>query len=236
MRKPTHAITYGEEVVPFSLSLSDRRTLEVSVHPDASVHVRGPEDGDLDAIRAAVQDRARWIVQRRQEISARGPLSQRQYVSGATHRYLGRQYRLRIADVSRRADESVRLRGGHFHVTASSLERVEPLLDCWYRAHARETFRRRLGRCLNLVRPHGVEPPPWAMRVMRTRWGSCTASGRLLLNPDLVRAPIACVDYVIVHELCHLVHPHHGPAFYRLLSTVRPSWRQDKDRLNRRAW
>jgi predicted metal-dependent hydrolase len=68
---------------------------------------------------------------------------------------------------------------------------------------------------------------------MQRRWGSLSSSGRISLNPDLIRAPTMCIDYVITHELVHLIHPHHGPAFYELLETLMPDWRRRKQRLER---
>jgi predicted metal-dependent hydrolase len=81
------------------------------------------------------------------------------------------------------------------------------------------------------MRKYGISRPPMQVRRMRKRWGSCTPQGRIILNLDLIRAPRLCVDYVILHELCHLKHPHHGKAFYRLLDRVMPDWREIKARL-----
>jgi predicted metal-dependent hydrolase len=83
------------------------------------------------------------------------------------------------------------------------------------------------------MRRYGVGEPEMRVRTMKRRWGSCTPSRRILLNRWLVLAPTYCVDYVVIHELCHVVHPHHGRDFYRLLDRVLPDWRRRKERLSR---
>jgi predicted metal-dependent hydrolase len=79
---------------------------------------------------------------------------------------------------------------------------------------------------------YGVERPPLMVRRMEQRWGSCTPSGRALLNPHLILASTACIDYVVVHELCHLQHPHHGRDFYELLGRMMPNWKDRKAKLD----
>ncbi len=235
---PDGMIQYGRRSIPYHLTVSDRATVEISVHPDATVHVRAPHDRSEEAVRRLVQRRARWIARQQDAFRALGRSTPRLFVSGATHRYLGRQYRLRVHDALSRAAESVKLRGRFFQVTAGGREpeRVKVLLGDWYRAHAQAKFAQRMAVCAARVRRHGIAAPPWQLRRMRTRWGSCTPSGRILLNPELIRAPLPCVDYVILHELCHLKHAHHGPAFYRMLTTVLPEWRRVKERLENKPY
>lgn len=234
-----HEIHYGAERISFTLVRSDRATLEVSVHPDASVRVSSPTGlSDADVL-AAVERRLRWIARHRAAALARQHASELRYVSGATHRYLGRQYRLRVVPEASRTRAHVALRGAFFWVSLRepSEAAAERALAAWYRERAWATVARRLPVCLDRARAFGVQPPAaWRIRTMRTRWGSFTPRGTLLVNPALVRAPLACVDYVLTHELCHTVYRHHGPAFYRLLDRVRPAWHQDRARLNEAAW
>ncbi len=77
----------------------------------------------------------------------------------------------------------------------------------------------------------GRHHPPLILRRLKTRWGSCSKAGRILLNTELVQAPVECIDYVIVHELCHLKVPDHSPAFHRLLNACMPDWQRRKERL-----
>ena len=106
------------------------------------------------------------------------------------------------------------------------------MLDAWYRAHAKALFPVRLAECLKICgRRDTAAEPLLTIRRMTHRWGSCTPKGRLLLNLDLILAPVTCIDYVIMHELCHLKIRDHNRAFYRLLSRIMPDWESRKERL-----
>jgi predicted metal-dependent hydrolase len=154
------------------------------------------------------------------------------FVSGETHLYLGRQYRLKVTQA---ASESIKLVGRYFRVEVrgpNEAGRVQALLDGWYREHAKRLFALRMVACLELTALLRLETPPkLIVRRMAKRWGSCTAAGNVVLNLDLVKAPIHCIDYVIVHELCHLKAPNHGKEFSRLLSRCLPDWEARKARL-----
>ena len=102
----------------------------------------------------------------------------------------------------------------------------------WYRKRAQVIFPARLALCLNSARSLNLSPPPLVIRHMTKRWGSCTKGGTILLNTELVRVPVHCIDYVITHELCHLVVHGHNSEFYRLLDRVMPDWKARKQRLD----
>ncbi len=85
--------------------------------------------------------------------------------------------------------------------------------------------------CYEVARKFGISYPQFKLRSMKKRWASCTKRKMILVNPELVKAPIHCIQYVLMHELCHLKEPHHGPRFYRLLSRCLPDWESRKARL-----
>ena len=103
----------------------------------------------------------------------------------------------------------------------------------WYRTHARDTFQRRMEFCHGVARRYGIERPQITLRRMTRRWGSSSGNGRILLNTELVKAPVHCIDYVIMHELCHQKYPNHSPSFFRLLARCLPDWESRKERLER---
>lgn len=218
---------------PAVLKRSDRRTLAISVLPDGSLELIAPRDADDAAILSKVAKRSRWIASQRREFhemnATRGP---RRYVSGATHRYLGRQYRLKVCCGQ---PASVALRGGHFHIATPTGEpdEVRVHLDAWFRRQARDQFARRLEGWQAWCRRHQIPEPQLVLRRMPNRWGSAGRDGRIALNPELIHTPSVCVDYVIAHEICHLRHPLHSPQFFRLLSSLLPDWRARKARLER---
>jgi predicted metal-dependent hydrolase len=154
----------------------------------------------------------------------------RLYSSGATHRYLGRQYRLKV---NKGDSPGIKLTGGYFHVTTKhgSEAEVENLIAFRIRERASEQFARRVDRWRDWCEHHRLPSPQAILRSMPKRWGSAHRDKRIALNPELVRAPSVCIDYVIAHEVCHLKHPNHGPDFYRQLDELVPDWRRTKRRL-----
>jgi predicted metal-dependent hydrolase len=228
-----YVLHYGGQRIPFRVEYRRRKHLAISVLPDLRVEVVAPLGTDLDAILPRVEKRAGWIARQLRFFEQYQPTQPApSYVSGETHLYLGRQYRLKVAQGT---PESVKLVGRFFRAevrTPHDTLRIRELLDGWYREHARRVFDLRLAWCLESVTPLGlIAPPRIVVRRMAKRWGSCTKAGSVLLNLDLVKAPVHCIDYVIVHELCHLKVLNHGKEFYRLLSRCLPDWESRKKRL-----
>lgn len=238
-----HTLTFGSSKIAYSLDYTARKTLGIQVHPDCSVHVKAPEGTAMDKVTETLRKKAPWILQQQREFLSYQPHTPpRRYVNGETHLYLGRQYRLRIVNGELLTDDdsldTVKLDGGRLKVYTEdgSYDHVKKLLNAWYRQKAAEWFARLLP--LGYARFKGIELPPLSaiplvLREMPTRWGSCTATGKLILNPELIKAPRPCIEYVIIHELCHLVHHNHTRAFYTLQEKVLPNWRKLKDRLER---
>jgi predicted metal-dependent hydrolase len=102
----------------------------------------------------------------------------------------------------------------------------------WFRERAEAVFRERFDAWAEKAVRHGIKADTFQIHRMKNRWGSCTSEGRILLNPDLIIAPVMCIEYVIAHELCHLKQHNHGTGFYRLLHALMPDWQQRRERLN----
>lgn len=225
-----HSIEFGRQRIHYALTFSPRKQLKITVHPDGQVVVDAPQGRSEDEVARVLKRRARWIIRQRVRFEKYQPLpTPRQYISGETHRYLGKQYRLRVRTG---AVESVKLSGGFLEVTASGVQRVQSLVEGWYRDRARDVFQRRMEVCHERVKRYGIPMPVLKIRKMRTRWGSCRSRGAITLNTELVRLPAPCIDYLIVHELCHLRVHNHGPEFYRLLAKCLPDWQSRRERLN----
>ncbi|MBL9160986.1 MAG: M48 family metallopeptidase [Verrucomicrobiales bacterium] len=233
-RPVRRSVTYGDERIEFALSRRHRKTLAITVHPDLRVEVVAPMNAAETAILERVRHRARWILrQQRQFLSWMPKPRDRQYRGGETHRYLGRQYRLKLV---RAKASSVKLRGGFLEVglpDPADPKAVRRVLDRWYRDQSKVRFAKQLREAHARMKAHEIPEPRLRLLRMAKRWGSCTPAGEILLNPDLVKAPAPCIDYVILHELCHLKHPNHSRAFFELLDAILPEWRKQKDRLER---
>ncbi len=225
-------IAYGKDNIEFTWFYVDRKTLEIAVHPDQTVVIRAPLGTEIEEIQKRVVRRAAWIMKQRvffRQFDPRTPA--RRYVGGETHLYLGKHYRLRI----RKGDQdAVKLIKGFFEIRVQgciSSEKVKCLLEGWYKEKAVRKFNESTDRCWPFVEKPSSVKPELQVRLMRKRWGSFSANGRLTLNADLIRAPKECIDYVIVHELSHLRYDNHGSEFYKFLDKVMPDWEKRKHRL-----
>lgn len=227
----TGTLTWGDETIRYEVRLlASRRTLAIEVHPDSRVLVRAPLDCPESVIAARVQKRAAWISRQLTEFARYQPRTpSRQYLNGESHLYLGRQYRLKLTSG---AVAGVKLSRGQLLLTLPGTPEpvaVQALLQRWYRDRARTLFAEALDA--GLTHFEGVARPRLSVRTMQSRWGSLSASGTMTLNVNLVRAPRPCVDYVVIHELCHTRHRHHDARFFKLLGQLMPDWEQRKQRL-----
>lgn len=231
-RSEQRAVEYGSETIVYLLSFELCQRLSISVHPDLRVTASAPMGRTAEEVDERVRARAPWILRQRRRFEQYHPLPvPRRYISGETHLYLGRQYRLKLAE----GEDDVRLLGGYFHLNTpnpSDPDRVRALLEGWYRTRAGVVFPQRLERCLASATVLQEGASALQIRKMSRRWGSCTEAGTITLNLDLIKAPSPCIDYVIMHELCHLKVLHHGAEFYRLLTRYMPDWQRRRERLN----
>lgn len=226
------SVSYGKDKIAFRLFYTNRKTLEIAVHPDQTVVVKAPAGTEYGKIKKRVARRAGWITRQRnffQQFDPRTP--PRSYVGGETHLYMGRHYRLKIRSGNQ---NNIKLTRGYFEIEvmgAVSPPSVRNLLQEWYRRRAEIKFKESLDRLWMNYKKSTLPKPKLQIRRMQKRWGSLSAKGRLTLNIELIRAPMECIDYVIVHELSHMRYRYHGPEFYRLLDRVMPDWEKRKHKL-----
>jgi predicted metal-dependent hydrolase len=223
------SIQWGRTSIPYTIRRSDRRgTVAVAVEPGGHVVITAPRETPLPRLERVVRQKARWIVTRVQRFRALPASPVREFVSGETFAYLGRGYRLRIIETTA---SSVRLDHGRLVVRGPREEAQQALVE-WYREHAAPRFEERIALW---SRKLGMTPPPFKLAQQRLRWGSCTPSGTLLLNWRIIQAPMALVDYVIAHELVHLKHRAHSPAFWAALGRVMPDYERRQRALRERG-
>ncbi|MGB3377033.1 MAG: SprT family zinc-dependent metalloprotease [Microbacterium sp.] len=179
--------------------------------------------------------RARWILEQQRYFAQFRPRTPaRRWVSGETHRYLGRQYRLRIADATA-STPCVRLTRGFLLIDGVAFDDpagTERAIRDWYRARAHVVIARLLPCCGRRF-DSPLHPSAVTIRTMTSRWASMSPTGRLTVNPDLLRAPTDAIDYVLTHELAHLLIADHSPRFVALLDRVMPDHARRKQLLER---
>ena len=231
-------LRYGDRETDYYVALTERLTTKIliHVHPGGIVEVEAPPNREPTSIQAAVQKRARWIFENLDSAKdARAYALPRHYVGGETHFYLGRRYRLLVRE-DRTVPSSVKLVRGTIEVVAPVADRaaIRRRLRQWYRVRAQYYFRRRLDEIAAGIDWLAV-PPPMKLVPMEQQWGSCSPAGSINLNPALIRAPRHCIDYVLLHEICHLKEHNHSKKFYALLYKHDPHWVETKAELDRLA-
>lgn len=235
---------YGDQkveyqVVRFCPEKPSQNKVTIKVHPDCRVVVAAPREATEMQIQDAVYKRARWIWQHLKDFQIQmDDVHERQYISGETYFYLGRRYQLKV-QINPEASFDIKMVRGRLEVILpkpldNQREVVKGLLDKWYYTQARRVFRQRM-KVLSPQMSWVSELPPYRVMPMQKQWGSCSKEGRLMLNPHLVKAPRDCVDYVLIHELCHIAEHNHSERFWRLLAGVMPNWKEVKSRLDEMA-
>ena len=235
MKYHKQILQYGNQAINYQVFFKSKQKSKViiDVLPNGVVQVKAPETATLKEIKLAVHKRARWIFNHTTIIKHRYThVLPRQYVSGESHYYLGRRHALKIIKV-KKENQQVKLRRGQLQVHTASRqpEIIKELMHDWYRSHAEDAFERRLESILLQI-PWLKHTPTIKLRSMKKQWGSCSPQGTLSLNPYLIKAPGECVDYVILHELCHLKEHNHSKKFYTLLGKLMPEWEDIKLKLD----
>ncbi|CAN5441124.1 SprT family zinc-dependent metalloprotease [soil metagenome] len=225
---------FGSKEIAYHILYKQRKSLGITVRPDQSVLVTSPANLSKEKINDLVKKKAGWILKQQSYFLSFHPLTPaRRYVSGETHLYLGKQYRLKII-VGK--EETVKLKGAFIFVytkTKDDKKRVKHLMNEWYRDNASVKFVKYLEECRKMFSRHALKEIKIELRNMTKRWGSCTVKGKILLNPELIKAPKGCIEYVLIHELCHTKFPNHSNAFFNLQSQVMPDWMKWKEKLER---
>lgn len=224
-------ITFGSWQIAFQIVYSDRKTLGITVRPDQTVIVKAPVNSPLDKILEKVRKKAPWIIRQQNLFLSFHPISpDKKFIGGESHLYLGRQYRLKII---LQKNESIKLKGQFLEVYIKDKTRVKNLVNEWYKYQAKHKLIEIAKPLIEKFRKYNVIPDSIVLKQMPTRWGSCTPKGKIILNPELIKAPKGCIEYVIMHELCHLVHHNHSQKFIDLQTKEMPDWEKWKSKLEK---
>ena len=227
-------VPYGKTTLRYRLHRAERESLRVSVHPDRRIDVYAPTWASDEEVARRVRRRAAWIKRQLDFFLSFEPRHDlKEYVPGETHRYLGRRYRIRYIPTDS-GEPTCRLRGAHYEVSAPTRAGIRPAMETWFAERAEQQLRVVAKRWVELfAEVHGVCPRQLIVRPLQVRWGSCTPSGRLTLNSDLIHHARPSIEYVVVHELCHLIEPNHTRAFWALLARMLPDWEVRREGLER---
>jgi len=203
----------------YKIIRANRTTIGITVERDRKVVVRVPQQASEQAVTAAIESRRFWIWQKlRDPHKYPDPAPHKEYVAGETFLYLGQQHALHL---TKGEGGPVRLVGKHFEMSVSDRRSGDALFRSWYLAQAKEKLRPRIAAFATEM---GVVYSRIWVRDLKYRWGSCTPGGTLSFNWRIIQAPMIVVDYLIVHELAHVLEPNHSQEFWNIVAVHVPSW------------
>ena len=224
-------IQFGRTAIPYTIRRGKReKTVAVAVDPVEGVLVRAPSGTKISKLDEIVYRKAKWIIdRRRRHEDLPPPPSPREFVSGETFLYLGRQYRLKLDRSG--TNGGVRLLRGRLHVPAHhDAAEIRAHLVEWYRAHAEWHLPRRVAEWSPRL---GLLPTSVLVRDQRKRWGSADAKGNVRFNWRVIQAPMRLVDYVVAHELVHLRHRDHTRDFWAQVGSAMSDYEERREALRR---
>lgn len=221
-------VQFGEIAIEYLIRRSGRKvTVSIAVDPAEGVVVTAPHAATRQRLDQLVLRKATWILMSLRRWQGLEPgLLAREFVSGETFRYLGRQYRLKVE--TGHPEVSVSLRGGFLQVHVPLAKQARGSLVGWYRARAGQYLPRRISHWVPRLR---LKNPQLIVTEPAKRWGSATLDGLIRINWRIIQAPVSLVDYVVLHELVHLRHEDHGPQFWAMLGRAMPDYEERKERL-----
>ena len=220
--------------IPVELVRKDIKNLHVGVYPPSGrVRVAAPLRLDDDAVRLALISRLGWIRRKQGELQQQVRQSQREFVTGESHYFEGRRYRLDV--IERDAPPTVRPRNNtilELGVRPNTDRKArEAVIHRWYRHHLRTQLPPLIGKWESKL---GVTVEDARIKKMKTLWGSCNVEAkRIWLNLELAKKPKSCLVYILVHEMVHLHERQHNDRFHELMDKFLPQWRSYRDELNR---
>ena len=210
---------------------SRRRTVALYVHPDKRVEIRMPLLFSVDEIEPFLIKHSRWLFNRL-DLPEKKSIEPKKFVSGELHYFLGKQYPIEIIASDKNSvvfdNEKIVIRQRVNKSTSQQVnlsKSVSDLLDRWYLEQAKRVFREISIPLVESMKKYNVAPKSFAIKKMKTRWGSCSSKGNINLNLHLIKLPEQCIKEVILHELCHLVHFNHSKDFYALMTAEMPDWK-----------
>jgi predicted metal-dependent hydrolase len=226
-----HRITVGGlrvEVVRKAI-----KNLHLGVYPPhGRVRVAAPLAVSDDAVRLAVVTKMGWIKRQKAKFAAQPRQSERAYISGESHYFLGQRYRLRLVETARAGHVLVKnSRTLELHMRpGSDVSAREGVFIRWQRAELQRRLDPIVAKWSEAV---GVPVPTWGVKRMKTKWGTCNNQARRIwINLEMIKKPVACLEYIVAHELAHLIEPNHSDRFVAILDRVLPTWRMLREELN----
>lgn len=228
----TISFIYAGKKIECQVDYSFRRSTSIHIKPDGQVLVKAPKLVPLFMIERIVKERASWIYRKVLFIEKHVTKKEiKEYVDGEIHHFLGKELRLRIKEG---IQDSVEVQEGTLLVKTQrpTTRIVRTLVKAWYHEQGVKTLYERYERACKPFAAVHIYPKSLTYKPMRGKWGTCSHDDHVCLNPDLIKTPLECIDYVVYHELCHVKHHNHGAGFHSLMQKMMPDWKKRKKLLD----
>lgn len=230
MKKRT--VTIASEEVEIDIVRSARRTIALYVRPGGTLQIRAPWYVPVYSLMQFVNQKAGWITRQRERMKQVKPVPEmKQLIDGSVIPFLGRDIALILRQNTR---TTIEFRDGQLFIGVAGEifpDMVASIVDAWYLYEAKRYFDARTHELAEIHSDKLPQPRSVGVRRMKRRWGSCSTSGKITFNRELMKKDPVLVDYVIIHELCHLVHHNHGKKYYALLESIVPDYRERRRKL-----
>lgn len=224
---------YRAKTIEFEVHRRDRKTLEIRIEPPDQICVAAPKYAKDEEILRAVQSKRKWIIEKLSELESIGSSKkEKEYVDGESFLYLGRNYSLKIIENPKVKSPVVKLYRGKFCIETNTKDpdKLRQAMEHWYR---QKTLKKVLEQVKYFQDYFSVKPRSVKVKEQKKRWGSCNSKGDLMFNWRISMAPLSVIRYIVLHEICHIVHFNHSRDFWTLLERIMPHYMEKKEWLGR---
>lgn len=228
------SFNYKSEKIEFELIYKNRKTIEIRIDPPDRVTVTAPSGADEDEILKIVQNKGHWITKKLRDVKYINIKEERDFKDGDLFLYLGNEYPLKLIIEKNVKNIEVKYSAENIIVITPSADKepIRKAMKLWYREKTEEIVHERIKE---LQKYFDRKPSDIKIKEQKKRWASCTSKGRLLFNWRCSMASVQAVDYIIVHEMCHLYHMNHSKSFWNKVYSVLPDYKKRSEWLRNNA-
>lgn len=226
-----YEVEYGTSKITFSVERKKVKNVNLNIRANGDVIVTAREEVPMDFIKSFIERKASWIIKQTSYFKKHlaPETNTKELVSGETFKYLGKQYRLKVVEGE---EELVKYFRGYIYLYVkdkNNYGRKENLLNQWFDTKCREVLSEVYKTIYPGLKKYDIPEALISIRKMKSRWGSCLQQKKeIILNRELIKAPKYCIQYVILHELVHLIYKDHNKEFYDFLYALMPDWKERK--------
>ena len=218
--------------ITIEIKQKDVKNIHLSIYPpEGRVRITAPSQMKMDTIRVFAISKLKWIKEQKEILLNQERESKREFLDRESHYFFGKRFLLKVHEINAVPRVEIDHKYIHFYVRPNTnLEKKRKIIDEWYRAELKKIALKLIAKWEKKI---GVKSNEFGIKKMRTKWGTCnTEAKRIWLNLELAKKPIKCVEYIIVHELVHLLERSHNQRYVKFMNQFMPKWRFHRDELN----